>query len=76
MTDPELYRIIAESLGIPEAVPSQRLTEDLGLTSMHLLYAAIQLEKKLGVRFDGMHASDLQTVEDLADHIRKKAVSK
>ena len=76
MTDSELYKTIAESLGIAEASPEQRLSEDLGLTSMHLLYAAIQLEKKLGVRFDGMHASDLKTIEDLAAHIRKKAASK
>ena len=52
----ERYLDVARALGCPDSNEAQRLVEDLGLSSMMLLYAAIQIEKETCIRFEGVHA--------------------
>lgn len=49
-----------------------RLTEDLGLSSVNLLYMIIATEEVFGIRFDDVGVGAFQTVGDVVDYIGGK----
>lgn len=49
-----------------------RLMEDLGLSSVGMLYVVIAIEEEFGIRFDGVGASDFKTLGDVLDYIGAK----
>ena len=49
-----------------------RLSTDLGLNSVGILYVVIAVEEFFGIRFDDVGAGDFQTVGDVVDYIEKK----
>lgn len=49
------------------------LVEDLGLSSVGVLYIAIAIEEFFGVRFDDVGFGDFKTVGDVIDYIEKKS---
>ncbi len=49
-----------------------RLMEDLGLSSVGMLYIVIAIEEEFGIRFDGVGASDFKTLGDVLDYIGAK----
>lgn len=52
---------------------SDRLFEDIGLTSISLLYLMIAIEESFEIEFDNdMGVNDLPTVKDVVDYIFKK----
>lgn len=52
---------------------TDRLFEDLGLTSISLLYLMIAIEESFEIEFDGdTGVNDLPTVKDVIDYIEKK----
>jgi len=51
---------------------SARILEDLGFTSIGMLYISIAVEESFGIRFDSVGISDFITVKDLVDYIERK----
>ena len=49
-----------------------RLTEDLGLTSVAILYMVIAIEETFNVSFDNLGINDFKTIGDSIDYISKK----
>ncbi len=51
---------------------SARILQDLGFTSVGMLYISIAVEESFGIRFDAVGVSDFVTVKDLVDYIEGK----
>lgn len=49
-----------------------RLTEDLGLSSVNMLYVIIATEEVFDIRFDDVGVNEFQTVGDVMDYIEGK----
>ena len=49
-----------------------RLTEDLGLSSVNMLYMIIATEEVFDIRFDDVGVNEFQTVGDVVDYIEGK----
>ena len=49
-----------------------RLTEDLGLSSVNMLYMIIATEEVFDIRFDDVCVNEFQTVGDVMDYIEGK----
>lgn len=63
----------SESEALKTCTEQSRLVEDLGLTSVGVLYIAIGIEESFGIRFDDVGFGDFKTVGDVIDYIEKKA---
>ncbi len=50
-----------------------RIMQDLGFTSIGMLYLAIAVEETFSIRFDGVGISDFVTVGNLVDYIAERA---
>ncbi len=61
--DPERYSNVTEET---------RLMEDLGMSSVGMLYIVIAIEEEFGIRFDNVGASDFKTLRDVLDYIEAK----
>ena len=57
---------------ITKCSDDSRLTDDLGLNSVGILYLVIAIEEFFGIRFDDVGAADLKTVGQVADYIQSK----
>ncbi|MGI6264436.1 MAG: acyl carrier protein [Acutalibacteraceae bacterium] len=51
-----------------------RLTTDLGLTSVSILFLVIAVEEEFGIRFDDVGVTDFETVGDVVAYIERKRV--
>ena len=49
-----------------------RLAEDLGLSSVNMLYMIIATEEVFDIRFDDVGVNEFQTVGDVMDYIEGK----
>ena len=49
-----------------------RIMQDLGLSSIGMLYIAIAIEEVFGIRFDNVGISDFVTVRSIVDYIEGK----
>lgn len=49
-----------------------RIMQDLGLSSIGMLYIAIAIEEVFGIRFENVGISDFVTVRSIVDYIEKK----
>jgi acyl carrier protein len=49
-----------------------RLTEDLGLSSVNMLYMIIATEEVFDIRFDDVGVNEFQTVGNVMDYIEGK----
>lgn len=61
-----------EKVEVTNVFESSRLVEDLGLTSVGLLYMVIVVEETFSIRFDDVSFSDFKTIKDVIDYIEKK----
>ena len=48
------------------------LVNDLGLSSVGVLYVVIAIEEFFGIRFDDVGFADFKTIGDVVDYIEKK----
>ncbi len=48
------------------------LVNDLGLSSVGVLYVVIAIEEFFGIRFDNVGFADFKTAKDVIDYIEKK----
>ena len=49
-----------------------RIMQDLGFSSIGMLYIAIAIEEVFSIRFDNVGISDFVTVRDIVDYIQEK----
>ena len=49
-----------------------RLVDDIGLSSVGVLYIVIAIEEFFGIRFDDVGFADFKTISDVIDYIEKK----
>ncbi|MBR4435767.1 MAG: hypothetical protein IKS90_06705 [Clostridia bacterium] len=55
-----------------EPTEDTRLAQDLGLSSIGMLYIAIAIEETFSIRFDNVGVSDFVTVRDIVDYIAER----
>ena len=48
------------------------LVNDLGLSSVGILYVVIAIEEFFNIRFDDVGFADFKTIKDVVDYIEKK----
>lgn len=65
---------LAMPSGIDEASLNENasLVNDLGLSSVGVLYVVIAIEEFFNIRFDDVGFADFKTVGDVVDYIEKK----
>lgn len=51
---------------------STKLVTELGLSSVSMLYMVIAIEEDFNIRFDGIGASDFETLGDVVNYIEAK----
>jgi acyl carrier protein len=70
----EIMRLAMPTLEISEETmnESANLADDLGLSSVGVLYIVIGIEEMFGIRFDDVGFSDFETLRDVIDYIEKK----
>ena len=51
---------------------SSRLVDDLGLTSVAILYVVIAIEETFSIRFDNLGVNDFGTIGDAIGYIEEK----
>lgn len=49
-----------------------KLVDDLGLTSVGILYVVIAIEEFFDIRFDDVGFADFKTISDVIDYIERK----
>ncbi len=67
-----LSQVMGEDLSQREILPEHRLTDEVGLTSIGLLYMAMAIEQHFGVAFDNRDVTALVTVQDVLDVLERK----
>ena len=50
-----------------------RLVEDMGLSSVGILYVVIGIEEFFNIRFEDVGFGDFKTVKDVVDYLENKA---
>ncbi len=56
----------------PEITEETRLLEDLGFSSVALLYTAVSIEEAFGIRLDDVNIWDLHNLGDVIGIIQRK----
>lgn len=69
-----LMAVGASQINTEEITEDSKLSTDIGLNSVGILYVVIAIEEFFGIRFDNVGASDFITVRDVVDYIEKKTV--
>jgi acyl carrier protein len=73
----EIMKLAMPTLEISEKTmnESANLADDLGLSSVGVLYIVIGIEEMFGIRFDDVGFSDFETIRDVIDYIEKKVAA-
>lgn len=67
----EIFKIvIGKDVDISERSIEDRLVEDLGLTSINILYMVIAVEEMFKITFDNVGMNDFKTVKDVVLYIK------
>lgn len=69
----KIIREFDEEIDLDSLSRESDLKDDLGLSSVSLLYLAVALEEEFGVDFANSSFSDIKTVGDLIDTIEANA---
>ncbi len=69
----QVAQIIMEELNLNHPVDQkERLIDDLGADSLHLVEIGMALEEKLGVEIDNEETENFKTVADITACVKKK----
>ena len=60
------------SIDFENLVEDSRLVDDIGLSSVGVLYIVIAIEEFFDIRFDDVGFADFKTIGDVIDYIEKK----
>ena len=74
MTDLDRIRgILSEQLGVdPQEITADTTIDDLGVDSLDLVEAIMNIEDEFGITVDGDEAENFKTVGDFLDYIASK----
>ncbi len=62
----------ASDFDISTITENHHLVNDLGLSSVGVLYVVIAIEEFFNIRFDDVGFADFKTIGDVVDYIEKK----
>ena len=60
------------SVDLESLTEQSRLVDDVGLSSVGVLYIVIAIEEFFDIRFDDVGFADFKTVGDVVDYIERK----
>ena len=61
-----------DEIDIESLTEDARLVDDIGLSSVGVLYIVIAIEEFFGIRFDDVGFADFKTIRDVIDYIERK----
>jgi acyl carrier protein len=61
-----------DGIDIESLTEDTRLVDDIGLSSVGVLYIVIAIEEFFGIRFDDVGFADFKTIRDVIDYIERK----
>jgi acyl carrier protein len=70
----EVLQMVMPTLNVSETeiTEESNLVNDIGLSSVGILYVVIGIEEFFGIRFDDVGFADFETIKDVIDYIEKK----
>ena len=70
----EVIQMVIPTLDVAETEINEdsNLVNDIGLSSVGILYVVIAIEEFFGIRFDDVGFADFETIGDVIDYIEKK----
>ena len=70
----EVINMVMPALDVAETEINEdsNLVNDIGLSSVGILYVVIAIEEFFGIRFDDVGFADFETIKDVIDYIEKK----
>ena len=70
----EVINMVMPTLDVAETqiTEDSNLVNDIGLSSVGILYVVIAIEEFFGIRFDDVGFADFETIGDVIDYIEKK----
>ena len=70
----EVINMVMPALDVAEIDISEdsNLVNDIGLSSVGILYVVIAIEEFFGIRFDDVGFADFETIKDVIDYIENK----
>lgn len=66
----DVFELVNETAG--DFTEQSRLIEDIGLSSVGILYLVVAIEEFFNIRFDDVGFGDFTTVSDVIDYIEGK----
>ena len=66
------HYVLNESIDVNKVNLEDKLIDDLGFTSVALIYFAVMIEEEFEISLEDAKLSDFVTVEDVINHIYKK----
>ncbi len=71
----EVLQMVMPALDVAksEITEESNLVNDIGLSSVGVLYVVIAIEEFFGIRFDDVGFADFQTIGDVINYIEKKS---
>lgn len=64
--------VFEDEVDVNKVTPTADLREDIGINSIGMLYMALALEEKFGVKFQNEDFRDIKTVADVIACIERK----
>ena len=70
----EVINMVMPALDVAETeiTEDSNLVNDIGLSSVGILYVVIAIEEFFGIRFDDVGFADFETIKDVIDYIENK----
>ena len=68
----ELFMAVDGSDDLKNVTEDSRLTDDLGFTSVNIVYIVISVGEEFGVEFDDVGINSFVTIGDVIDYIEVK----
>ena len=72
LTDVMQLAVQSADFDVTKFTEDANLVNDLGLSSVGVLYVVIAIEEFFGIRFDDVGFADFKTVGDVINYIEKK----
>lgn len=72
LTDVMQMAVQSPDFDVTKFTEDANLVNDLGLSSVGVLYVVIAIEEFFGIRFDDVGFADFKTIKDVIDYIEKK----
>ena len=68
----DVMQMAASGIDVTTLTEESRLVEDVGLSSVGVLYIAIAIEEFFDIRFDNVGFADFKTIADVINYIEEK----